>query len=98
MLKVGEMSYDNIYEQEIKEVTRKETNEIKFLTKLSYLTRLFTTLDEDSKVSLFMKAGSPLICIEKGADTNTRTFIAAVAGDEDDEEKIEEVLDTEDEE
>lgn len=93
MMKIGEMSYDNVFEQEIKDITRKEKNEIKFLTKLSYLTRLFTTLDEDSKVTLFMKAGgAPLICVEKGTTTNTKTFIAPVAGD-DDEEKIDEIVD-----
>jgi hypothetical protein len=92
VMKIGEMSYDNIYEQEIKEITRPEpTPEIKFLTKLTYLTRLFMLIDEDSKVTLYLKAGSPLICIEKGTVANTKTFIAAVAGD--DEEKIDEVID-----
>jgi len=99
MLKIGEMSYDNIYEQELKEITRKDPkdkSEIKFLTKLTYLTRLFTTLDTDSKVTIFMKASSPLICLEKNEITNTKTYIAAVADSEEDEEKIDEIVDEED--
>ena len=93
MLKIGEMSYDNIYEQEITDISRKEKNEIKFLTKLTYLTRLFGTLDDDSKFTIYMKAGSPLICLEKNDITNTKTFIAAVASDEDEEEHIDDILD-----
>jgi hypothetical protein len=91
MLKIGEMSYENIYEQEVKTVSRKETNEIKFLTKTAYLTRLFGTLDDDSKFTLYMKAGNPLIALEKNDITNTKTYIASVAGD--DEENIDEVID-----
>jgi len=98
MLKIGEMSYDNIYEQEIKDVSRKETDkgEIKFLTKLTYLSRLFTTLDDDSKVTIYMKAGSPMICLEKNDTTNTKTFIAPAVTDSDDEDKVDKIIDAED--
>ena len=92
MLKIGELSYDNIFEQEIKDVIRKDTTEIKFLTKLEYLDRLFSSLDEDSKVTLFMKVGAPLICVEKGSLTNTKTFIASAIDEDSDEEKIVEVI------
>lgn len=98
-LKIGELSFENIYEQEIKEVTRKDTKdktEIKFLTKLSYLSRLFTLVDDDSKTTLFLKAGSPLIFIEKGSNTNTKTIIAPAVDDED-SEKVDDILEEDDE-
>lgn len=94
MMKIGEMSYENIFEMEVKEFSRKEGDqqgEIKFLTKTSYLSRLFTTLDDDSKFTIYLKAGSPMICLEKNEITNTKTFIAQVAGD--DEEQIDDVID-----
>jgi hypothetical protein len=92
IMKIGEMSYDNLFEMEIKEITRKETTPIKFLTKLNYLNRLFTTLDKESKVTLFLKAAAPLICVEKSANTHTKTFIASVA-DGSDEEAIDGIVD-----
>jgi len=99
VLKIGELSYDNLYEEEIRDVTRKDPkdkSEIKFLTKLKQLTRLFSLLDSDSKSTLFLKAGSPLIFIEKSETLHTKTFIAPVA-DDDDEEKVDEVIGDEDE-
>jgi hypothetical protein len=93
-LKIGELSFDNIYEQEIKEVTRKDVkdkSEIKFLTKLAYLTRLFTLVDEGSKTTLFLKACSPLIFVEKGSTTHTKTIIAP-AVDAEDEGKVDSII------
>ena len=96
ILKIGELTYDNIYEQEIKDVTCKGTTEIKFLTKLTCLKRLFETIDDDSKMTLFLKAGNPLIFIEKGSTTNTKTIIApAIDSEMDDEENIDEIVDGE---
>ena len=97
MMQIGEMTYDNLFVLEIKDIVRKETNAIKFLTKASYLTRLFGTLDEDSKVTLFLKADSPLICVEKSEIINIRTYIAPVSSG-DDEEKIDEIVDETDDE
>jgi len=99
ILKIGELTFDNIYEQEIKEITRKDAkdkSEIKFLTKLAYLTRLFTLVDEDSKTTLFLKAASPLIFVEKGSTTNTKTIIAPAVDDED-SEKVDDILEEDDE-
>lgn len=98
ILKIGELSYDNLYEEEIRDVTRKDPKdktEIKFLTKLKQLGRLFSLLDSDSKSTLFLKAGSPLIFIEKSETLHTKTFIAPVA-DDDDEDKVDEVIGDED--
>jgi hypothetical protein len=96
ILKIGELSYDNIYEQEIKDVIRKEKNEIKFLTKLAYLTRLFMMIDEGSKTTLFMKLGQPLIFSEKNSTTHTKTMIAPAIDDMDtDDENIEKVIENE---
>jgi len=97
ILKIGELSYDNIYEQEVKEITRKDVkdkSEIKFLSKLNYLKRLFENVDDDSKASLFLKAGSPLIFVEKSAQTHTKTFIAPAMDEEDseDEEKVNKII------
>jgi hypothetical protein len=99
VLKIGELSYDNLYEEEIKDVVRKDPkdkSEVKFLTKLKQLSRLFSLLDSDSKSTLFLKTGSPLIFIEKSETLHTKTFIAPVA-DDDDEDRVDEVIDAEDE-
>lgn len=98
ILQIGEMSYENRFELSIKEIVRKEpTNEIKFLTKSSYLTKLFGGLDADSKTTLYLKAGDPLIFIEKGTLTNVKTIIAT-ALQEDVEENVEKTVDEETEE
>jgi hypothetical protein len=60
------------------------------------LSRLFSLLDSDSKSTLFLKTGSPLIFIEKSETLHTKTFIAPVA-DDDDEDRVDEVIDAEDE-
>lgn len=92
IFKIGEMSFENIYEQEVKDVTRKETTEVKFLSKLKYMKRLFENIDEDSKTTLYLKpGGNPLIFVEKGKDTTTKTIIAQVI-DTEDEEKIDQVI------
>jgi hypothetical protein len=92
-LKVGEMTYDNLFELEVKDVERKELKgaEIKFLTKLNHLSRLFNSFDENSKVTMYLKAGQPLICIEKNELTHTKTFIASALPV--DEENVDSIVD-----
>lgn len=95
IFKIGELPDENFYEQEIKDVTRKEKSEIKFLSTLKYMKRLFENIDEDSKTTLYLKAGgSPLIFVEKGKNTTTKTIIAHALGNQD-EDNVDEVVDNE---
>ena len=96
ILKIGELEYENTFELEIKEVERKDktdTSEIKFLTKLGYVNRLFDSLnieEADNKVNLALKNDNMLILIEKNSLTNTKFFIAPVAGDDDEDGELDE--------
>jgi len=78
----GKISYENIYEQKIKELTRKETSTITFLTSLSYMNRFLNTLDEGSKVAILLKQGSPMIGLEANEFSTTKTFIGEATEDE----------------
>jgi len=84
-MKIGEEDYENIFELEIANIKRKTHEEVKFITNLDNLYKLFKSLDihrDGNKVTMYIKPDNPMVIIENNDLTLTKYYVAPITPDE----------------